>query len=59
MYIAYFGWKDPKVVAKLLATKQARPLEHCGGVQLRYTLDGTTPTRDFNDPRKYIIRNRL
>ena len=56
---AYFGWEDKRVVAKLLATEQARPILHLGGVQLRYTLDGTTPTRDFNDPRKYIIRNRL
>ena len=54
---AYFGWKDKKVVAKLLAKEQVRPLLHVGGVQLRYTLDGTTPTRDFNDPRKYRVMN--
>ena len=55
---AYFGWEDKKVVAKLLAINQAHPKEHLGGVQLRYTLDGTTPTRDFNNPRKYVISKR-
>ena len=48
----YFGWKDKKVVVvKLLATQQTRVIEHHKGVQLRYTLDGTTPTSDFNNPR--------
>ena len=55
---AYFGWTDYKVAAKLLAINQAHPKEHLGGVQLRYTLDGTTPTRDFNNPRKYVISKR-
>ena len=54
---AYFGWTDHKLVSKLLAINQKRPKEHFRGVQLRYTLDGTTPTRDFNDPRQYKIRN--
>ena len=53
----YFHFSDEKDVYSLLRTPDSdlyRP--HSGGIQLRYSRDGITPIRLFDNPKKFQVR---
>ena len=52
----YFHFSDKKDVYKLLRTPDAAIyVPHCGGIQLRYSRDGITLTRPFDNPQKFRV----